>query len=92
MCTSFLKASGAPPGQPAPKRQNPAERQPSGGPKWNAIVLIVMGLLVGCGGPSQQVLTAQALSQRQAPNPNKDLQQPVDGPGHPGLAGQLQGL
>ena len=28
----------------------------------------------GCGGPSQQVLTAQALSQRQAPNPNKDLQ------------------
>ncbi len=28
----------------------------------------------GCGGPSQQVLTAQALSQRQAPNPNQNLQ------------------
>jgi polysaccharide biosynthesis/export protein len=31
-------------------------------------------LLWGCSGPSQQVLMAQALSQRQAPNPNQDLQ------------------
>ena len=28
----------------------------------------------GCAGSSQQVLTAQALSQRQAPNPNQNLQ------------------
>jgi polysaccharide export outer membrane protein len=31
-------------------------------------------MLWGCGGPSQQVLTAQALSQRQVQNPNQDLQ------------------
>ena len=42
----------------------------------SSVVLIFMGLglLGGCAGPSQQVLTAQALSQRQAPNPNQDLQ------------------
>jgi polysaccharide export outer membrane protein len=40
------------------------------------MVLGVLGLclLWGCSGPSQQVLMAQALSQRQAPNPNQDLQ------------------
>jgi len=42
-------------------------------------VVIVLGffwicLLWGCGGPSQQVLTAQALSQRQAPDPKQALQ------------------
>jgi polysaccharide biosynthesis/export protein len=31
-------------------------------------------LLWGCSGPSQQVPMAQALSQRQAPNPNQDMQ------------------
>jgi polysaccharide export outer membrane protein len=31
-------------------------------------------LLWGCGAPSQQVLTAQALSQRQAPDPKQALQ------------------
>lgn len=31
--------------------------------------------MIGCGGPSQQVLTAQALSKMQAPDPNKELQQ-----------------
>ena len=42
----------------------------------SSIVLGVLGLCLiwGCAGPSQQVLTAQALSQRQAPNPNQDLQ------------------
>lgn len=42
----------------------------------SSIVLGVLGLCLmwGCAGPSQQVLTAQALSQRQAPNPNQALQ------------------
>lgn len=39
-----------------------------------AFILVGSGLLVGCGGPSQQVLTHQALSQSQAPDPNKNLQ------------------
>ncbi|RJR35899.1 MAG: hypothetical protein C4567_14290 [Deltaproteobacteria bacterium] len=46
-------------------------------PNWNVIVLgvLALGLLLwGCGGPSQQVLTAQALSQRQAPDPKQALQ------------------
>jgi len=43
---------------------------------WNVIVLgfLALCMLWGCGGPSQQVLTAQALSQRQVQNPNQDLQ------------------
>jgi polysaccharide export outer membrane protein len=43
---------------------------------WFLIVLMFLGLclLGGCGGPSQQVLTAQALSQRQAPDPKQALQ------------------
>ena len=43
---------------------------------WTSVVigLMALSLLGGCAGPSQQVLTAQALSQRQAPNPNKELQ------------------
>jgi polysaccharide export outer membrane protein len=53
-------------------------KQPAGNPIWGSIVLILMGLglMIGCGGPSQQVLTAQALSKMQAPpDPNKELQQ-----------------
>lgn len=38
------------------------------------IGLIALTMIGGCAGPSQQVLTAQALSQRQAPNPNRELQ------------------
>jgi len=43
---------------------------------WMVLVLGFLGLslLWGCGGPSQQVLTAQALSQRQAPDPKQALQ------------------
>jgi len=43
---------------------------------WGAIFLSLLGLslLWGCGGPSQQIITAQALSQRPAPNPNQHLQ------------------
>jgi polysaccharide biosynthesis/export protein len=40
-------------------------------------VLAIIGLLLlaGCTGSSQQVVTAQALSQIKAPDPNKELQQ-----------------
>lgn len=31
--------------------------------------------MIGCSGPSQQVITAQALSKMQTPDPNKELQQ-----------------
>ncbi|MEW6657593.1 MAG: polysaccharide biosynthesis/export family protein [Thermodesulfobacteriota bacterium] len=43
---------------------------------WNVTALGLLGLCLiwGCGGPSQQVLTAQTLSQRQAPNPKQNLQ------------------
>ena len=40
-----------------------------------ALWLISLGFMGGCGGPTQQVLTAQVLSQIKAPNPKKDLQQ-----------------
>jgi polysaccharide export outer membrane protein len=37
-------------------------------------ILLGLGLIMGCGGPSQQVLTSQALSQVKASNPNNELQ------------------
>lgn len=41
-----------------------------------ASVMVGLGLLLlwGCGGSSQKALTAQALTQKQAPSPNQDLQ------------------
>jgi polysaccharide biosynthesis/export protein len=52
-------------------------KQPAGKLRWGAIVLLSLGLglLIGCGGASQQVLTAQALTKMQAPDPNKELHQ-----------------
>ena len=43
---------------------------------WTSVVigLMALSLLGGCAGTSQQVLTAQALSQKRAANPNQDLQ------------------
>ena len=76
MLNRLLEAFTAPPGKKAMERDNLAAKQPAGSPRWSSVALIFMGLglLGGCGGPSQQVLTAQALAQRQAPNTNKDLQ------------------
>jgi polysaccharide export outer membrane protein len=48
-----------------------------GGGGWAVLVLwlLALGLIGGCGGPSQQVLTAQALAQIKPQHPNRDLQQ-----------------
>jgi polysaccharide export outer membrane protein len=53
----------------------PSQNLP-GSPKLSLAIIVLLGLafLGGCGGPSAQVLTAQALAQRQATNPSKDLQ------------------
>jgi len=73
---AFLEAFLAIPGKQGPERNTPTLSLPRGYPKWStvALILIGLGLIVGCVGPSQQVLTPQTLSQRQAPNPNQDLQ------------------
>jgi polysaccharide export outer membrane protein len=39
-----------------------------------ALIFIGLGLLVGCAGPSQQVLAVQALSQRPTSPPDQELQ------------------
>ena len=49
-----------------------------GGRHWCfsvASIFIGLSLFLGCGGPSQQGITAQALAKMQAPDPNKELQQ-----------------
>lgn len=53
----------------------PAWKKLAGRHSWEAIAFLIIGLslLGGCGGPSQQVLPAQALSPRQAPTPTHDL-------------------
>ncbi len=58
------------------EKENPPSHQPILNARLISIVLILMGLnlLGGCGGPSHQVVTAQALSQMQAQNSNKELQ------------------
>jgi polysaccharide export outer membrane protein len=45
------------------------------GVRLTAVIIVGLALVAGCAGSSQQVLIAQALSQRKAPAPNKDLQQ-----------------
>jgi len=52
-------------------------KQPAVSPIWGSIILIFigLGLMIGCSGPSQQVITAQALSKMQTPDPSKELQQ-----------------
>ncbi len=65
-------------------------RRSAGVLNWSSMVLglLGLGLLWGCAGPAQQVVTAQTLSQRQAPNPNNDLQnQLMTQASHASLAG-----
>jgi polysaccharide export outer membrane protein len=52
-------------------------KQPAASPIWGSIVLLFvgLGLIFGCGGSAQQVLTTQALSKMQALDPSKELQQ-----------------
>jgi polysaccharide export outer membrane protein len=46
-------------------------------PGWivMACLMLGLGLVVGCAGPSQQVITAQALSKIKTPDPHQELQQ-----------------
>jgi protein involved in polysaccharide export with SLBB domain len=73
------QAATDPPGPPAGpgKLQEFCRTRRTGSGGWAALVLwlLALGLMGGCGGPSQQVLTAQALSQIKPQHPNQDLQQ-----------------
>jgi anaerobic magnesium-protoporphyrin IX monomethyl ester cyclase len=72
------QAATDPPGPPAGpgKLQEFCRTRRTGSGGWAALVLWLLALgLGGCGGPSQQVLTAQALSQIKPQHPNQDLQQ-----------------
>jgi polysaccharide biosynthesis/export protein len=72
-----IKGFSSSPGSRAKERDDLLSKGSDRSPVWAAVALILigLGLLGGCGGPSQQVLTAQALSQMQARDPNKELQQ-----------------
>jgi len=77
MLNRLLNASGIPPGKQATERNYLAAPAPVGSFRLSAVALIFfgLGLIWGCGGPSQQVLTAQAMSQMQAQKSKQDLQQ-----------------
>jgi polysaccharide biosynthesis/export protein len=68
----FIEASG----RKARESYNTTSQQPSGS-QWFLATFVCIGLCLamGCAGPSQQVLTAQTLSQMKGPDPNKELQQ-----------------
>jgi len=76
MFSKLIKISTAVSGQKARGRDNLSNRQSGGSPWWVAVAFVFMGLslLVGCASP-QQVITTQAFSKLQAPDPNKELQQ-----------------
>ncbi len=77
MFSRMIKTSTAVSGKKAGDRDNLPCQQSGGSPWWFSLALISIGLslVLGCSGPSQQVITAQALSKLQAPDPNKELQQ-----------------
>ncbi len=58
------------------EEENPPSHQPilNAGLIYLVLILIGLHLLGGCGGPSKGMVTTQALSQMQAQNSNKDLQ------------------
>jgi S-adenosylmethionine/arginine decarboxylase-like enzyme len=73
----LIKALTAACGKKASERDNFASQPPDRSSWWFsfALVFITLGLIIGCSGPSQQVLSAQALSQMDPPDSNKELQQ-----------------
>jgi polysaccharide export outer membrane protein len=76
MPNRLIKGASPASGKKVSERGNLGPPQ-SGKSNWWFLVtfiLVGLGLLVGCTGPSQQALPAQALSQRQAPDPNQNLQ------------------
>lgn len=76
---TFGVRASASPGKKAGERVNLASKPRAGGLGWISVaqillVVIGLGLLGGCGGPSQQMLAAQLMAQRQVLKPNNDLQ------------------
>jgi polysaccharide export outer membrane protein len=73
----MIKGFTSSPACKALKSDDILSKQADRNPGWVFIALISLGLVLlsSCGGPSQQVLTAQAVSQMQARDPNKELQQ-----------------
>lgn len=77
MLNRLIRASTAVSVNRAREKDNLPSRKLAGSP-WRfsfASIFLGLSLLLGCSGPSQQVLTAQTLSKMQAPDPNKELQQ-----------------
>jgi polysaccharide biosynthesis/export protein len=90
--TTIMIRASASPGQQAGKRDNLTSKPQAGGIGWSSVaqvllVVVGLGLLGGCGGPSQQMLAAQALAQRQVQKPNSDLQLQVTLPPPPQSSG-----
>ena len=77
MLNRLVKASTAVSGMNGRGEGNLSYQQLGGSLWWFSVAFIFIGLslVLGCSGPSQQVLTGQALSKMQAPDPNKELQQ-----------------
>jgi polysaccharide export outer membrane protein len=78
MAVRKISAIMDPPGKMVRERDNLAPFHRAGGAWLSTAVITILALMLvgGCGGPSQQVLTAQSLPpQIQAPNPNKAMQQ-----------------
>jgi len=77
MFSRLIKASTTISGKKASDRDNLPCQQSGGSHWWFPVAFISIGLslVLGCSGPSQQVITAQTLSKLQAQDPNKELQQ-----------------
>ena len=77
MLNRLVNASTTLSGVNARGKGNLSYQQLGGSLCWLSVAFIFIGfsLVLGCSGPSQQVLTAQALSKMQAPDSNKELQQ-----------------
>ena len=77
MLSRLIKASTAVSGKKARGKDNLSYQQLGGTHWWFPVAFIFIGLnlVLGCSGSSQQVLMAQALAKKQAPDSSRALQQ-----------------
>jgi len=77
MFSRLIKVSTVVSGKKVKVKDKLPSKQSGGSPWWFSLAFIFMGLslILGCSSSSQQVVTAQALSQMKGPDPNKELQQ-----------------